>query len=194
MTETNAKKSAVFALRLAWKINKKVFLAWVFASVALSVLPAIVLVLNREVISTISGFLASGEGAFSDVVGSILLLGLFVAVNDLSGGQWQKLALTRALWRNKARIMVLDEPTAALDPIAEADIYKNFAAITGGRTTLLVSHRLGVTSIVDRILVFRDGEIVEDGSHRELLQKNGYYAELYHVQAKWYTEENIKEP
>lgn len=114
--------------------------------------------------------------------------------NDLSGGQWQKLALTRALWRNKARIMVLDEPTAALDPIAEADIYKNFAAITGGRTTLLVSHRLGVTSIVDRILVFRDGEIVEDGSHRELLQKNGYYAELYHAQAKWYTEENIKEP
>ena len=194
MTETNAKKSAVFALRLAWKINKKVFLAWVFASVALSVLPAIVLVLNREVISTISGFLASGEGAFSDVVGSILLLGLFVAVNGLSGGQWQKLALTRALWRNKARIMVLDEPTATLDPIAEADIYKNFAAITGGRTTLLVSHRLGVTSIVDRILVFRDGEIVEDGSHRELLQKNGYYAELYHAQAKWYTEENIKEP
>ncbi|MBQ9133063.1 MAG: ABC transporter ATP-binding protein [Clostridia bacterium] len=109
--------------------------------------------------------------------------------NDLSGGQWQKLALTRALWRNKARIMVLDEPTAALDPIAEADIYKNFAAMTGGRTTLLVSHRLGVTSIVDRILVFRDGEIVEDGSHRELLQKNGYYAELYHAQAKWYTEE-----
>lgn len=110
MTETNAKKSAVFALRLAWKINKKVFLAWVFASVALSVLPAIVLVLNREVISTISGFLASGEGAFSDVVGSILLLGLFVAVNGLSGGQWQKLALTRALWRNKARIMVLSQP------------------------------------------------------------------------------------
>ena len=183
MTETNAKKSAVFALRLAWKINKKVFLAWVFASVALSVLPAIVLVLNREVISTISGFLASGEGAFSDVVGSILLLGLFVAVNGLSGGQWQKLALTRALWRNKARIMVLDEPTAALDPIAEADIYKNFAAITGGRTTLLVSHRLGVTSIVDRILVFRDGEIVEDGRHAELVGADGEYAQLWSRQS-----------
>ena len=109
--------------------------------------------------------------------------------NDLSGGQWQKLALTRALWRDKARIMVLDEPTAALDPIAEAEIYKNFAKMTGGRTTLLVSHRLGVTSLVDRILVFRDGEIVEDGSHRELLRKNGYYAELYHAQAKWYTDE-----
>ncbi len=109
--------------------------------------------------------------------------------NDLSGGQWQKLALTRALWRDKARIMVLDEPTAALDPIAEAEIYKNFAKMTDGRTTLLVSHRLGVTSLVDRILVFRDGEIVEDGSHRELLGKNGYYAELFRAQAKWYTDE-----
>lgn len=109
--------------------------------------------------------------------------------NDLSGGQWQKLALTRALWRDKARIMVLDEPTAALDPIAEAEIYKNFAEMTGGRTTLLVSHRLGVTSLVDRILVFRDGEIVEDSSHRDLLKKNGYYAELFHAQAKWYTDE-----
>lgn len=77
--------SAGFALKLAWKINKKVFLAWMFASVALSVLPAIVLVLNRDVISTISDFLATGEGAFSDVVGSILWLGLFVAVNGLSG-------------------------------------------------------------------------------------------------------------
>ena len=112
--------------------------------------------------------------------------------NDLSGGQWQKLALTRALWRNKARIMVLDEPTAALDPIAEADIYRNFAEITGGRTTVMVSHRLGITSIVDRILVFRDGEIIEDGSHAELMKNNGYYAEMYRAQAKWYvkTESN----
>lgn len=106
--------------------------------------------------------------------------------NDLSGGQWQKLALTRALWRNKARIMVLDEPTAALDPIAEADIYRKFADITGGRTTVMVSHRLGITSIVDRILVFRDGEIIEDGSHAELMKKNGHYAEMYRAQAKWY--------
>ena len=83
MRKDSKLSSAVFALKLAWKINKKVFLAWMFASAALAVLPAVVLVLNREVISTISGFLASGEGAFSDVVGSILLLGLFVAVNGL---------------------------------------------------------------------------------------------------------------
>lgn len=106
--------------------------------------------------------------------------------NDLSGGQWQKLAITRALWRDKARIMVLDEPTAALDPIAEAEIYKNFAELTGTRTTVMVSHRLGITSIVDRILVFRDGEIIEDGSHRELIALGGYYSELYNAQAKWY--------
>ncbi len=107
--------------------------------------------------------------------------------NDLSGGQWQKLAITRALWRNRARIMVLDEPTAALDPIAEAEIYKNFAPITGGRTTVMVSHRLGITGIVDRILVFKDGEIVEDGTHSQLLSRGGYYSELYNSQAKWYT-------
>ena len=82
--------------------------------------------------------------------------------------------------------MVLDEPTAALDPIAEADIYRNFAEITGGRTTIMVSHRLGITSIVDRILVFKDGEIIEDGSHSELMKNNGYYAEMYRAQAKWY--------
>lgn len=109
--------------------------------------------------------------------------------NNLSGGQWQKLALTRALWRDKAKIMVLDEPTAALDPIAEADIYRNFAELTKDKTTILVSHRLGITSIVDRVLVFRDGEIIEDGSHKELLAKGGYYAEMYHAQAQWYTEE-----
>ena len=85
MQKVTKLSSAVFALKLAWKINKKVFLMWMVASVALSALPAIVLVLNREVISTLSDFLATGEGAFSDIVGSILLLGLFIAVNGLSG-------------------------------------------------------------------------------------------------------------
>ncbi len=78
-------KSAIFALKLAWKVNKKVFMAWIVASTVLSVLPAIVLILNRNVVSTLSMFLASGEGVFGDVVGSILLLGLFIAVNGLSG-------------------------------------------------------------------------------------------------------------
>ena len=106
----------------------------------------------------------------------------------LSGGQWQKIALLRAAYRNKANIMILDEPTAALDPIAETELYRDFAGITEDKTTILISHRLGITSVVDRILVFRDGEIVEDGSHQELMAQNGHYAELYRAQAKWYQE------
>ena len=98
--------------------------------------------------------------------------------NNLSGGQWQKIALARAAYRNQGRIIILDEPTSALDPMAEAQLYKDFAEITGDKTTLLISHRLGITSVVDRILVFRDGKLIEDGSHRELMEKDGYYGKL----------------
>lgn len=104
----------------------------------------------------------------------------------LSGGQWQKLALLRAAYRDQASIMILDEPTAALDPIAETKLYQDFAAITGDKTTILISHRLGITAVVDRILVFEDGEILEDGSHDELMKKDGLYAQLYRSQAQWY--------
>ena len=106
----------------------------------------------------------------------------------LSGGQWQKLALLRAAYRKKANIMILDEPTAALDPMAETELYRDFAGITEDKTTILISHRLGITSVVDRVLVFRDGEIIEDGSHQELMAQNGHYAELYRAQARWYQE------
>ena len=105
---------------------------------------------------------------------------------NLSGGQWQKVAITRALFRKNARVYILDEPTASLDPMAEANIYRNFASLTGDRTTILISHRLGITSIVDRILVFDKGRIVEDGNHNELIAKNGVYAKMYKAQAKWY--------
>ncbi len=105
---------------------------------------------------------------------------------DLSGGQWQKISIARAAWKKEAGIMVLDEPTSALDPVAEAQLYRDFTRLTGNRTTLLISHRLGITAVVDRILVFQEGEIVEDGSHRELMEKNGLYAEMYRAQAQWY--------
>lgn len=108
--------------------------------------------------------------------------------HDLSGGQWQKIALARTLFRTKAKIMILDEPTASLDPIAEARLYENFARMTSGKTTLLISHRLGITAHVDRILVFKDGEIIEDGNHRELMKLNKEYARLYRAQSQWYTE------
>lgn len=106
--------------------------------------------------------------------------------NNLSGGQWQKISIARAAYRNKANIMILDEPTAALDPLAETQLYRNFAALTENKTTILISHRLGIASIVDRILVFKDGQIVEDGSHKELMEKNGHYAQMYKAQAQWY--------
>jgi ABC-type multidrug transport system fused ATPase/permease subunit len=106
--------------------------------------------------------------------------------NNLSGGQWQKISIARAAYRNKAKIMILDEPTAALDPIAETQLYRNFASLTEDKTTILISHRLGIASIVDRILVFKDGKIVEDGSHKELMEINGHYAQMYNAQAQWY--------
>lgn len=105
---------------------------------------------------------------------------------DLSGGQWQKISITRAAYRKNANIMILDEPTAALDPIAEAQLYKNFSDLTDNKTTILISHRLGITSLVDRILVFKDGKIIEDGSHRELMERDGYYKRMYQAQAQWY--------
>lgn len=106
--------------------------------------------------------------------------------NNLSGGQWQKISIARAAYRNKAKIMILDEPTSALDPVAEAQLYRSFASLTGNKTTILISHRLGITAIVDRILVFREGRIVEDGSHKQLMALNGHYAKMYRAQAQWY--------
>lgn len=105
---------------------------------------------------------------------------------NLSGGQWQKLALARALNRSEAKIMILDEPTAAMDAEAETELYRNFTDVTGDRTTLLISHRLGVTKLVDRILVFKDGCVIENGSHQELMEQKGEYARMYQAQAEWY--------
>lgn len=109
--------------------------------------------------------------------------------NNLSGGQWQKIALLRAVYRSDTNMMILDEPTAALDPLAEAELYRNFSRITGNRTTLLISHRLGITRLVDRILVFHDGRIIEDGTHQELMDRKGHYYDMYRAQASWYETE-----
>lgn len=82
--------------------------------------------------------------------------------------------------------VILEQPTAALDPLAETRLYQDFSRITGDKTCLLISHRLGITSLVDRILVFQDGRITEDGTHEELMAKKGHYHPLYQAQAKWY--------
>lgn len=104
-----------------------------------------------------------------------------------SGGESQRLAIARALYKN-APIYVLDEPTAALDPRIENDIYTKFRDITAGKTTFYITHRLASTHFCDRIIVLKDGGVAEFGSHRELMGKNGYYAELYNMQAQYYME------
>lgn len=105
---------------------------------------------------------------------------------DFSGGQWQKLAFARSITKRDARVMILDEQTAALDPISEAKFYHDFRDLTGDRTAIMISHRLGATKLADRILVFHEGKIVEEGSHEELMRRGGLYTEMYQAQAQWY--------
>lgn len=104
---------------------------------------------------------------------------------ELSGGQWQKIALARAYMRD-AQIMILDEPTAALDARAEYEVFQRFVELTNGKTSVLISHRFSTVRMADRILVLDKGELLEMGNHEELLQKNGKYAELFQLQAKGY--------
>ncbi len=107
---------------------------------------------------------------------------------DLSGGEKQKLALARALYKN-APIVVLDEPTAALDALAEYRLYQSFDKMIGDRTSVYISHRLSSTRFCDNIAMFAAGEMVEYGTHEELLDKNGAYAEMFRVQAQYYVED-----
>ena len=104
---------------------------------------------------------------------------------EFSGGEIQKLLFARAMYRN-APIMLLDEPTAALDPIAESTLYENYNQISSQKTTVFVSHRLASTIFCDRILLIENGRICEEGSHNELLKKNGKYSMLFEMQAKYY--------
>ena len=104
---------------------------------------------------------------------------------ELSGGEWQKIALARALVRNP-QVLVLDEPTAALDPQAEVELYQRFIELAAGRMTFLISHRIGSARLADRILVLDAGRIIEDGTHEALLARNGRYAQFFRAQAQWY--------
>lgn len=108
---------------------------------------------------------------------------------ELSGGESQKLAIARAIYKD-APIVILDEPTAALDPKAEYDIYTRFLSLVESKTSIFISHRLSSTKFCDRIIVLRDGEIIEIGSHLELMNKKGYYSMLFDLQAKFYIEDS----
>ncbi|EHA1005919.1 ABC transporter ATP-binding protein [Clostridium perfringens] len=108
---------------------------------------------------------------------------------ELSGGENQKLALARALYKN-GKIVILDEPTSALDAVAEYNIYKGFDELIGDKTAIYISHRLASTKFCDVIAFFENGEIVEYGTHEELLKKNGKYSDMFNIQAQYYKEES----
>jgi ATP-binding cassette subfamily B protein len=104
---------------------------------------------------------------------------------ELSGGEWQKVALARAYMKD-AQLLILDEPTSALDARAEYEVFLRFAELTKGKSAVLISHRFSTVRMADRILVLDKGQLIEIGSHEELLQQKGRYAELFHLQAKGY--------
>ena len=104
---------------------------------------------------------------------------------DLSGGEWQKVALARAYMRD-AQVLILDEPTAALDARAEYDVFLRFNALMAGRMAVVISHRFSTVRMADRIIVLKDGTVVEDGSHADLVGRGGLYAELFEMQAAGY--------
>ncbi|NER98446.1 MAG: ABC transporter ATP-binding protein, partial [Symploca sp. SIO1B1] len=119
------------------------------------------------------------------------LLGKQFNGTQLSGGEWQKVAIARAFMREKdAQIMILDEPTAALDPRSEYEIYSSFAELVKDKIAILVTHKLASVSLADRILVMKAGNLVEMGTHEELLQQNGEYTTLWNMQAEQYQIEN----
>ena len=104
---------------------------------------------------------------------------------ELSGGQWQKVALARAYLKD-ADILILDEPTAALDARAEYEVFERFIGLTKGKTSIIISHRFSTVRMADRILVLDEGQVLELGTHEELMENEKLYAELFKLQAAGY--------
>ncbi len=130
--------------------------------------------------SLASSLLSRLEGGYRQMLGRRFDGGV-----DLSGGEWQKIALARSYMRD-AQLLILDEPTAALDARAEYEVFMRFAELVAGRMAVLISHRFSTVRMADRIIVLRDGEVVEDGSHEQLVSAGGLYGELFGMQAAGY--------
>jgi len=131
----------------------------------------------KEVLSFLD--LTSYEGRLDD------FLGKEYGGGELSGGEWQKVAIARGLYKN-CEFMILDEPTSALDPLIENEILSDFISIVKDKTALIISHRIGLCKLVDKVVVVKDGKIVGFGDHAELIATNEYYRYLYQEQQKWY--------
>lgn len=129
---------------------------------------------------------ATGNQPLIDLLpqGYQTMLGRYFGAYDLSGGMWQKIALARAFMRDEAALLILDEPTAALDARAEYLLFQKFAELAKNRTTILISHRFSTVRLADRIIVLDQGRIIEMGSHEELIGLNGHYAELYYLHVR----------
>ena len=110
----------------------------------------------------------------------------FKGGRELSGGQWQKIALSRAFMRSDADILVLDEPTAAMDAAAEANIFEHFRTMSRDKMTILISHRFSTVRKADQIIVLGEGRVLERGSHESLMAEDGQYASLFRLQAEGY--------
>ncbi len=139
---------------------------------------------ERMEASSIAGGAASVVDGLT--AGYETILGPTFGGRDLSGGEWQRLATARSFMRETPWLVVLDEPTAALDPLAEQAVYERFIERSKGRTSVLISHRLSSVRTCERILVIDNGTIVEDGDHETLLANDGLYARFFRAQAQWY--------
>jgi len=106
---------------------------------------------------------------------------------EISGGERQKLAIARAIYKD-APFVIMDEPTAALDPISECDVYESFDRLVGHKAAVYISHRLASCRFCDKILVFSEGGVVQNGSHEALVEQKGLYREMWNAQAQWYAE------
>lgn len=116
---------------------------------------------------------------------------IFIEGEDLSGGQWQKIAISRALYKS-GEIFILDEPTSALDPKAEMEVYEKFDKLVEGKTAIFISHRMASARIADKIIVMKEGRIVEIGNHEELMMYDSEYSKIYNMQSKWFSNELVK--
>lgn len=142
-------------------------------------------VLNRMEIDRITKFVEL-EKKINDLKdGDETILSVEFDGEDLSLGQWQRLAIARAEYKN-VEILIFDEPTASLDPLQEMQIMSKFMKISKEKTTVLITHRVGVAKLADKIITMREGKIVEFGSHIDLIKNNGEYCRLYNLQKQWY--------
>jgi len=134
---------------------------------------------NEENIEKALSFVGLGD------IGKDITLGKDIGGSELSGGQWQKLSLAKAAYRNRD-FLILDEPTSNLDPLIETEIFSKFISLSANTTVIYTTHRISAAALADRIVVFLDGKIVQDGSHSNLIKQPGEYARLYNEQARWY--------